>query len=40
MTRRSYPSEATTGEFLGLILGGGVLLAVLSAQVLFVAWML
>lgn len=40
MTHRSYPREAGFAETLGLILGGGALVAVLAGQVLFVAWML
>jgi hypothetical protein len=40
MSRRSYPHEATASEVLGLVVGGGALLAVLSAQVIFVAWIL
>jgi hypothetical protein len=40
MTYRSYSSQPGLGEKLGLVLGGGALLAVISAQVLFVAWII
>lgn len=40
MTHRTYSREAGFGETLGLVLGGAAVLAVITAQVLFVAWML
>jgi hypothetical protein len=40
MTRTSYSRQATFSEVFGLVVGGGALIAVLAAQLLFVAWML
>ena len=40
MTRKSYPREAGFGEMLGLAFGGAFIVAVISAQVLFVAWLI
>ena len=33
-----YTSKITRAERIGMILGGGALIAVLSSQVIFLAW--
>jgi hypothetical protein len=40
MTSRGYPHQASLSEVLGLAIGGGTLLALISAQVIFLAWVL
>jgi hypothetical protein len=40
MTSRPYGHQASISEILGLAVGGGALLAVITAQVIFLAWVL
>jgi hypothetical protein len=40
MPRRLHPRTVSFAEILGLAVGGSALLVVLTAQVMFVAWML
>jgi hypothetical protein len=40
MTRQGYPRQATFWETMGLLFGGCAVLALISAQLMFVAWML
>lgn len=40
MTGAGYSRQASLLEVLGLVVGGGALLALISAQVLFLAWVL
>ena len=39
MPSHPYSRKVTRAERFGMIVGGGALIAVLSSQVLFVAWM-
>ena len=40
MSWHPNPQQASMSEIFGLVVGGSALVAVISAQVLFVAWML
>jgi hypothetical protein len=40
MNRKGYPRHADFGEILGLLVGGAIITALVSAQVLFVAWII
>lgn len=40
MTRFDSSNHTSFSEIFGLVVGGGAIVAVISAQVLFIAWML
>ncbi len=40
MTHRTFSHEAGLSETLGLLVGGGAVLALITAQVLFIAWII